>query len=64
LRGKVKIWLGRGYGIIEVEDVDDDVFVPQSGIEGGTQLQEGQEVEFDFVGSPRGPRAVNVKIIE
>ena len=49
MRGKVKVWLG--------------VFVHQSGVEGASQLQEGQEVEFDLEDSPRGPRAVNVKIV-
>ena len=63
MRGKVKVWLGRGYGIIKVEGMDDDVFVHQSGVEGASQLQEGQEVEFDLEDSPRGPRAVNVKIV-
>jgi len=64
LEGVVKRWLDRGYGFIGVEGEDDDVFVHQSALEGAYELREGQKVEFDIEDSPRGPRAVNVKIIE
>jgi CspA family cold shock protein len=64
LEGTVKRWLDRGYGFIEVEDMENDIFVHYSEIEGAYQLQEGQKVEFTVEDSPRGPRAVNVKIIE
>jgi len=48
LEGTVKRWLDRGYGFIGVDD----------------ELREGQKVEFDLEDSPKGPRAVNVKVIE
>jgi CspA family cold shock protein len=64
LEGVVKRWLDRGYGFIGVEGEDDDVFVHQSALEGAYELREGQRVEFDVEDSPKGPRAVNVKIIE
>jgi len=64
LEGIVKRWLDRGYGFIEVEGKDDDVFVHQSALEGAYELREGQKVEFDIEDSPKGPRAANVKIIE
>ena len=64
MEGVVKRWLDRGYGFIGVEGEDDDVFVHQSALEGAYELREGQKVEFDIEDSPRGPRAVNVKIIE
>lgn len=64
MEGVVKRWLDRGYGFIGVEGEDDDVFVHQSALEGAYELREGQKVEFDVEDSPKGPRAVNVKIIE
>jgi CspA family cold shock protein len=64
LEGIVKRWLDRGYGFIGVEGKDDDVFVHHSGLDGAFELREGQNVEFDLEDSPKGPRAVNVKIVE
>lgn len=64
MEGVVKRWLDRGYGFIGVEGEDDDVFVHQSALEGAYELREGQKVEFDIEDSPKGPRAVNVKIVE
>lgn len=64
MEGIVKRWLDRGYGFIEVEGKDDDVFVHQSSLEGAYELREGQKVEFEIEDSPKGPRAANVKIIE
>ena len=64
MEGVVKRWLDRGYGFIGVEGKDDDVFVHHSSLEGIYELREGQRVEFDIEDSPKGPRAVNVKIIE
>ena len=63
MEGVVKRWLDRGYGFIGVEGKDDDVFVHHSALEGAYELREGQRVEFDVEDSPKGPRAVNVKII-
>jgi CspA family cold shock protein len=57
------MWLGRGDGIIESQEIDEDIFVHSTEVEEG-KLQEGQEVEFDVEDSTKGPRAVNVKIIE
>ncbi|MFC1803809.1 cold-shock protein [Thermoproteota archaeon] len=64
LDGIVKRWLDRGYGFIGVEGNDDDVFVHHSGLNGAFELREGQNVAFDMEDSPKGPRAVNVKIVE
>ena len=64
LEGKVKRWLDRGFGFIEVEGNDEDVFVHNSGLIEVFELQEGQKVEFDLEDSPKGPRAVNVKVVE
>ena len=64
MEGVVKRWLDRGYGFISVEGNDDDVFVHHTGLDGVYELLEGQNVEFDIEDTPKGPRAVNVKIIE
>jgi CspA family cold shock protein len=64
LNGIVKRWLDRGFGFIGVEGNDEDVFVHHSNLDGAFELSEGQNVKFDMESSPKGPRAVNVKIVE
>ncbi|MFQ6131454.1 MAG: cold-shock protein [Armatimonadota bacterium] len=62
--GKVK-WFSdeKGYGFLERED-GEDIFVHFSAIvgDGFRTLQEGAEVEFEVVDSPKGPRAENVVV--
>ena len=48
-----------GYGFIETEDADEDVFFHMEDV-GGPDLEEGQEVEFDIEDAPKGPRATNL----
>ncbi len=61
-RGKVK-WFNeqKGYGFIE-QDGGADVFVHYSGVSGTgfKTLAEGEEVEFELVDGPKGPKAENV----
>lgn len=65
LKGTVKRWLsGRGYGFIEPEEGEKEVFVHHSEIGGLYELREGQKVEFEVKSTDRGPRAINVKLIE
>jgi CspA family cold shock protein len=64
LKGIVTKWLDRGYGFLSVEDNDDDVFVHHSELNGVFELHAGQNVDFDLESTPKGPQAVNVKIIE
>jgi cold shock protein len=64
LEGIVKRWLDHGYGFIEAEGYDKDVFVHHTSLEGASELREGQKVEFDVEDTPKGPSAINVKIIE
>ena len=65
MKGTVKRWLDqRGYGFIEPEEGGEDVFVHHSEIQGAYALRQGQEVEYDLERSPKGPQAVNVKLVE
>lgn len=49
----------KGYGFIETEDADDDVFFHMEDV-GGPDLEEDQEVEFDVTQGDKGPRAANL----
>ena len=49
-----------GYGFIETEESDEDVFFHMEDI-GGPDLEEGQEVEFEIEQADKGPRAKNVQ---
>jgi len=48
-----------GYGFIETEDADEDVFFHMEDV-GGEDLTEGTELEFEIEQAPKGPRATNV----
>lgn len=62
MKGKVK-WFqeSKGYGFITGEN-GESVFVHYTGIKGDgfKTLKEGESVEFNVEGSPKGPRAVGV----
>ncbi len=54
---------GKGYGFIDVEGQEKDVFVHMDSLAEGTtadDLVEGTKVEFDVEDSPKGPQAKNV----
>jgi len=65
MQGIVKFFHdGDGYGFIETDDMDDDVFVHMSELpEEVDELEEGDEVEFDQEEGDRGPKAVNVEVV-
>lgn len=52
----------KGYGFIQQEGGQPDVFVHYSAIqdEGFRSLREGQQVEFIIEQGPKGPQAANV----
>ncbi len=62
-KGKVK-WFSnmKGYGFIEKEGGDKDIFVHYSAIqgEGHKKLVQGEEVSFEVVAGERGPQASEV----
>ena len=55
----------KGYGFIERENGEGDVFVHHSAIqgEGFKTLAEGQRVEFEVVQGQKGPAAENVTVV-
>ena len=64
MEGEVKRWLdGRGFGFIDVDDQDEDVFVHYSELKGTYSLMRGQKVEFELESTFKGPRATNVKVL-
>ena len=50
----------KGYGFIQQDDNEKDVFVHQNGITG--EIHEGDKVTFDTEEGEKGLNAVNVKL--
>jgi CspA family cold shock protein len=65
-QGTVK-WFNseKGYGFIEIDDGQGDVFVHFSSIEmdGFKALDDGQRVEFEIVQGQKGPQAERVRLV-
>ena len=64
LKGKVKWFNGKkGYGFIEREDKEKDVFVHASAVrEAGLRfLNEGDEITFEVEDGEKGPAAVKLQ---
>ena len=63
INGKVKWFDGqKGYGFIEREDKEKDVFVHISAAEAASlQLNEGDALTFDVESGDKGPSAVNLQ---
>jgi|TARA_R110002153_G_scaffold234166_1_gene387604 CspA family cold shock protein len=64
IQGKVK-WFNptKGFGFIEREDKEKDVFVHVSAVKdaGMNGLVEGQALTFDIEEGPKGPNAVSLQ---
>ena len=64
MNGKVK-WFNdqKGYGFIEREDKEKDVFIHVSALRdaGMKGLEDGQALTFDIEEGPKGPNAVNLQ---
>ncbi len=66
MKGEIKKLIReRGYGFISAED-GREVFFHSSALEGTDfdALEEGDGVEFNVERGPKGPRAMNVRMIE
>ena len=64
INGKVKWFNGtKGYGFIEREDKEKDVFVHSSAVRaaGLRYLNEGGELMFEVENNEKGPAAVNLQ---
>jgi len=66
IKGKVK-WFNqsKGFGFIEREDKEKDVFVHVSAVKGAGMkgLEDGQALTFEVEDGPKGPNAVNLQIL-
>ena len=63
IKGKVK-WFNpqKGYGFIEREDKEKDVFVHSSAAQAASlELNEGDQLTFDVETGEKGPSAVNLQ---
>ena len=56
----------KGYGFIQADNTDKDIFVHYSAIQGDgfKSLVEGQRVQFELVEGPKGPLATNVSKVD
>lgn len=64
MKGKIKKYLSyRGYGFIEVEGSEKDIFFHSSNFQPTEIPQQGKEVEFRVIDTPKGKEAVDVKVV-
>lgn len=66
MQGTVKkIIQQRGFGFLESEDYEDDIFFHYSQLQNVelSELPLGARVEFELEDTPKGPQAVNIELI-
>lgn len=65
MKGKIKKYLSyRGFGFIEIDDSEDDIFFHISNYPRTALPATGQDVEFELIETPKGKEANNIQIIE
>ena len=64
MKGTIKKITDRGFGFINADGEDKDLFFHSSGVEGTSfeELKEGDAVTFEIVDTQKGPNAVNVQL--
>lgn len=65
--GTVKTVTDKGFGFIKQDEEENDVFYHESALEGDLaerKLRVGDKVEFEVEQAERGPRAINIKLVE
>jgi len=66
-QGTVKKVTDKGFGFISQEGKEKDIFFHENSLEGELaerKLREGDKVTFDVETTPKGPSAVNIKLLE
>jgi cold shock protein len=64
--GKIKKIMDKGFGFIEAEELEKDIFFHATTLAEGmdfNSLREGDEVEFDVEETDKGLNAINVKSV-
>ena len=65
MKGKIKKYLSyRGFGFIEIEGSDDDIFFHISNYPRTALPSRGQDVEFTISDTPKGKEATDIQLIE
>lgn len=65
MQGIIKTLTDRGFGFIRAEGQEKDLFFHSKSLVDAQfdELQQGQTVSFDIENGPKGPSAVNVKLV-
>ena len=66
MNGKIKRLTDRGFGFIEYDGSEKDLFFHSNELKNVefNALKEGDEVTFEVAESPKGPNATNVSKVE
>ncbi len=54
----------RGYGFIQTDEMDKDIFVHHESLKNRRSLREGEKVRFEIQETEKGPKAIDVEVIE
>ena len=66
-QGTVKKVTDKGFGFIAQDGAEKDIFFHENSLEGELaerKLHEGDKVSFEVEDTPKGPNAVNIKLLE
>lgn len=64
MKGIVKFFHDQnGYGFIETDEMEDDVYFNEDEQDEGFEVEEGDEVEFETEEADRGPKAVDITLL-